>query len=429
MIAKIPISLFGFLIACLVNSYAQVKTDSLRLNTEEAEKLFLENNLSLIAERLNINQADALILQAKAWPNPNLSIDEVNLNRNSTSESIPPLFGTFARNQQFTVQLEQLILTAQKRKKNINLEVNNKRLAENAFIDFLQALKLEFRTSLAHLIYNQETFSDLSRQVEIASQLLKAQEAQLREGNISEASYLRLKALQIELSNELNESLEERNKIQSDLKTLMAIPGPTLLILKNEDLIEKTINKWNNLSYARLIELVDQHSSQLKIAGSVKDVSIAALELESAKKIPDLTFNLNYDRNGSTMFNFFGAGVSFDLPLFDRNKGNIKQAVLEVKKQEYLVEEKRNSLHNQLDEAYKNILQNIQLYRSFDTDYLVKLEKMQASIANNLIKRNLSLLEFLDLFDSFKNNKRLYYKIKRDIQLKEYELNYLVGNN
>lgn len=430
MTAKTPILLVIFFLSSICSvCYGQIKPDTLRIYPEEAEQLFLRNNLSLIAERLNIDQANALILQAKVWPNPNLSIDEINLNRNSTSESIPPLFGSFARNQQFTVQLEQLILTARKRKKNISLEVSNKQLAENTFIDFLQSLKVEFRALLANLLFNQETFSDLERQAQLVNKLVKAQEAQLQEGNISQASYLRLKALEIELLSELNETSEERNKLQSNLKTLMAISGSTFIVLNDNKLNEKTINKWSDMPYTALLEMADHHNSQLKIANSLKEVSSSTLAVEKAKRIPDLTVNLNYDRNGSTMFNFFGAGISFDLPLFDRNKGNIKYATIEMKKQEQLTEEKRNAIRNQLDEAYKNIRQRIQLYRSFDANYLVQLEKMQSSIANNLLGRNLSLLEFLDLFDSFKSNKQLYYKTKRDIQLQACELTYIIGKD
>ncbi|WP_134090629.1 TolC family protein [Olivibacter sp. XZL3] len=429
MIAKTLILFLIFSAVFVFGSSAQTETDTLRLLPKEAEQIFLENNLSLIAARLNIEQADALILQAKAWPNPNLGIDEVNLNRNSTSEAIPPIFGNFARNQQFTVQLEQLILTAKKRKRNINLEVSNKQLAESAFIDFLQSLKVEFRTLLAQVLYNQETFSDLARQVQIISRLVKAQEAQLQTGNTSQASYLRLKALQIELFNELKEAQEEHNQLESNLKTLMAVPGPVFVVLNDTNQTPETIRKWAKLSFTRLVQLIDLNNSQLKVADNLKEVSVSALAVEKAKRIPDLTFNLNYDRNGSTMFNFFGAGLSFDLPIFDRNKGNIKQASLEVKKHEYLVEEKKSALYNQLEEAYKNINQSIELYKSFDPGYLAQLENMQSSIANNLIKRNLSLLEFIDLFDSFKKSKSLYFKVKRDIQLKECELSYLVGQD
>ncbi|MEH6308128.1 TolC family protein [Olivibacter sp. CPCC 100613] len=421
--------LFLTLFLLIFSAHAQVGPDTLRIDTEKAEQIFLKNNLSLIAERLNIEQAEALILQAKAWPNPTLSIDEVNFNRNSTSESIPPLFGNFARNQQFTVQLEQLILTARKRKKNINLEISNKQLAESTFVDFLQSLKVEFRSLLANLLFNQETFFDLERQVQIINKLIKAQESQLREGNISQANFLRLKALEIELLNELNEAKGERNKLQSNLKTLMAINGQTFIVLNDKNLDEKTMDRLTALSYAKLVEMADLNNSQLKLANSLKGVSSSALAVEKAKKTPDLTFNLNYDRNGSTMFNFFGVGVSFDLPLFDRNKGNIRQATLELKKQEQLTAEKQNAIHNQLDEAYKNIDQRMQLYKNFDPNYLIQLEKMQSSIANNLLSRNLSLLEFLDLFDSFKTNKLLYYKTKRDIQLEACELTYLVGSD
>lgn len=51
----------------------------LELDRVQYEELFLKQNLLLLAEKHKIDQAEALLLQAKLWPNPNLTLDEVNL--------------------------------------------------------------------------------------------------------------------------------------------------------------------------------------------------------------------------------------------------------------------------------------------------------------------------------------------------------------
>ncbi len=40
---------------CLGSSSAFSQTDSLRISFKDAEKLFLENNLSLLAQKYNVN--------------------------------------------------------------------------------------------------------------------------------------------------------------------------------------------------------------------------------------------------------------------------------------------------------------------------------------------------------------------------------------
>jgi cobalt-zinc-cadmium efflux system outer membrane protein len=97
--------------------------DTLVINQKEAEGLFLNNNLDLIIQKLNINQAEAQVIQAKLWPNPEFSVDEVNLwatkNQLSPGERLPPIIGNFGKNQQFSAALEQRIETAGKRKKGL----------------------------------------------------------------------------------------------------------------------------------------------------------------------------------------------------------------------------------------------------------------------------------------------------------------------
>lgn len=400
--------------------------DTLSINGKDAEKIFLKNNITLLAEQLHINQAEAMILQAKAWPNPNLSIDEINFNRNGTSEKIPSLIGNFGRNQQFTVQFEQLIYTANKRKKNIRLETSNRILAENSFMDILLALKAEFRSELAELVYQQHLKGDLFFQHDVITKLLKAQSSQFKLGNTSRAEFLRIKALQISINSELNDIDARINEKQVKLKTLMAVsPSTYIVIHENSDSTE--IKRLQSLSVQELLEDAENNNTQIKLAHNLKEVSTSKLAIEQAKRTPDITFSVNYDRAGSTMFNFFGAGISMDIPLFDRNKGNIKNAVYEIQKDDLKLREKRLHINNQIVEQFQNLQHALHLYNQIDKDYLTELKQVQTAVAENFIKKNLSLLAFLDLFNSFKESKQLYYQSIKDIKIKQNELNYLTG--
>src|SRR5690625_9211 len=97
------------------------------LSRQEAEALFLDQNLDLLAEKLEIPKAEAAVLQAKLWPNPTFSVDEVNFwalpgQIEPLGEELPPLFGNFGKHFQFSFGLEQLIQTAGKRKKLMAVE-------------------------------------------------------------------------------------------------------------------------------------------------------------------------------------------------------------------------------------------------------------------------------------------------------------------
>src|SRR5690606_19502004 len=125
-----------------------------------AEKILLDRNIQLLAGKLEIQQAEARILQARLWPNPRLTIDEVNLwatpAQLSMGEALPPLLNNgFGKNQQISAQLEQTLITAGKRKKMIAIERVGRDMAAAYFEELVRNLKIEFRNLLTELQYLQ----------------------------------------------------------------------------------------------------------------------------------------------------------------------------------------------------------------------------------------------------------------------------------
>src|SRR5271170_822314 len=82
------------------------KKDTIRLSLPQAEKAFLDSNLQLLAQKYNIDAQRALIIQAKLWPNPNLSISH-----GLYSGTLNKFFPTGA-NDETTAAISQLILLA-----------------------------------------------------------------------------------------------------------------------------------------------------------------------------------------------------------------------------------------------------------------------------------------------------------------------------
>lgn len=113
--------------------------------------MLLQNNGQLIAQKYQIEAADALIVQEKLWSNPTLSISEVNLWKNGTTETLPYLFGKYGQHQQIGLELEQVIETAGKRKKRVNLKSLEKK---DALLDYEELLReLQFELDEAYWSY------------------------------------------------------------------------------------------------------------------------------------------------------------------------------------------------------------------------------------------------------------------------------------
>ncbi len=69
-----PLALVFFILWMNLVS-GQGHSDTLRINLDSAERLFISGNYTLLAQKYNIDAQKALIIQARLWPNPNLSFD------------------------------------------------------------------------------------------------------------------------------------------------------------------------------------------------------------------------------------------------------------------------------------------------------------------------------------------------------------------
>lgn len=420
----VSVFLWGSVLA--ITTQAQSTTDTLLYDVKTAEAIFFENNLALIAANLDISIADAQVMQAKVWPNPSLTLDQIQLYKNATTESSPALFGDFWRDRTFSAQLEQLIYTAGKRRKNIALEMKNKSMKEVVFQDLLQSLKSEFRQHAAELQYYQHLSDALHYQLAALDKLYNGEKKQLDQGQIAKVDIFRLKALQINLQSQINELNENITEHAAILKTLMYINPQSYIIIKDYGDLTGTISQIKQLQLDELLNLTDKNTT-VRIAQQQTSISEALLKLERANSVPDVQLNMNYDRNGSVMLNFIGVGFSMDLPVFNRNKGNIKAAQYGVQQSKRNEQLKIAEVNNAIVKKWTDLQQAVKLYESIDLSYIQEMDTLTQSVIKNFANRNLSLVAFLDYFQSFRESQEMYFNAMKNINIKKEDLNYLTG--
>lgn len=415
-----PFIFFGFTL---------VAQDTLVLNRTECESIFLKENLLLIAEKLKISQSEALVQQAKLWPNPTFTLDQVNFwatnHQTQGQEVVPPLWGNVGRNQQFGMELEQLILTAGKRKKLIALERVGVDKANAYFEELLRNLKAEFRSLIAELQFVQGIELAYREQLTAISKMTAVFQRQQQQGNVSKGEYVRLKALELELIKELNTLKNDRNAIQKELKSLMRLNPMSTLVIADESIAEK--KAVTVLNAGELIEKAKTYRQDLKLAGLEEDYYTKLYAYERANRVPDIAVKASYDRNGNTMLDFVGFGFTMDLPFFNRNQGKVKYAEsgMEIAKLEN--EYKQISIENEVIAAYQNVLIASDFLNSIEKDYATQLEELLKHYAGSFQSKNISIVEFIDFLNAYLDNKRIILEAEKDVFQKMEELNYVVG--
>ena len=411
-----------------ITSQAQIASakDTLKISRAEAETIFLKNNLRLLSEKLNIDQAEAQVVQAKLWPNPTLEVSEINLWSNAYSEQLPPIFGDWGKTSQVALSLEQMIYTAGKRKKMIAMEKVGVEMAHEYFKDFLRVLKVEFRNNLTDLQYVQQKQEIYKKQLNSMQKLLKAYENQVKQGNISRSEFIRLKASELEFLKEISDLQKENNQLQKELKTLMSVPSASYLQLTDDKFVPE-LTKLETINLAELTSSALENRPDVKVFILEEKYNERKLKYELAQRTPDLTFGINYDRGGNIMNDFVGIGFSMDLPFFNRNQGNIKVAKFDIEKSKYAKTEKTNEAQNEVIKAFENVLVAKKMYENTNEDYEKDLDTLLESFFRNFAQRNTSMLEYLDFVEAYLQNKTIILDSKKELNEHFEELQFVVG--
>lgn len=426
-----------FLYLFLFSSYSVLKAqdnsqNKLSLSPQQIEAIFLENNLELIAEKMNIDLADAEIIQAKLWDNPEISIGDINLwttKEQREEEPIPALIGNkFLKNTQFSIELSQLIQTANKRGRLVKREKVSKQIVKKEFEELLRGLKLELRNSINEVSYLQHYLKVIEEQQKSLQGLINAYAKQVSDGNIAKVELVRLKSALLEIDNEFFETKSEYNNEITALKVLLSVePQVELEIINNTptQLINPMEIALDNLLFDAELNRPDINAAKLQTEYQEKN-----LAYEKALRVPDITLQANYDRRGGIWKDYVGFGFSMDLPFFDRNQGGIKAAKISKEQSIYQSKFELNKMKNEVTNAYNNYAVAYELYKRSQVDNLQsELTSMQQVYAKYLLNKTISMVEYLDFIEAYKDNMNTILTAEKQVKNQFEELQFTIATD
>ncbi|MHA8101474.1 TolC family protein [Aquirufa nivalisilvae] len=372
---------------------SKAQSDTLSITIAQADKVFLSTNYQLLATSLNIDVQKAQVLQASLYPNPVLTVD-----MNAIDPENSKIFHLGNTGQQ-SVQLEQLILLGGKRKAQIDLAKTNVEMAELAFQDLIRQLKFELHTGLYLLNQQQILIGKYTKQMAMVDNILSTYEIQAHKGNIPLKDVVRLKGVYLNLSNEraaiFGDYFQQLSKVQTLLQT------KSMVVPKVSDAeIQSFIQPFD---VKLLIDQALENRPDLLLGK--KDAVFAEQYFSLQKKLakPDITLFSSYDQRGGAFLRQVNVGVAIPLMFWNRNQGNIKSAETQIKVKQLFVDGLKSQVIAEVQSTYLQYKQTVSEFlknnKLYDEDFEVTLKGM----TENFQKGNVSLIEFVDFFESYNN--------------------------
>jgi cobalt-zinc-cadmium efflux system outer membrane protein len=375
----------------LFTGFAQGDTLSVTIN--QADKIFIAANFQLMASSMNIEAQKAQEIQAKLYPNPILTADF-----NAIDPENNKVFHIGSGGQQ-SVQLEQLIILGGKRKSQIDLAKTNTQMSELAFQDLLRQLKFQLHTGLFLLSQKKLLISKYDKQLSLLDEIVTAYEKQIPKGNIPLKDLVRLKGVYLNLSNDratiYGDYFDQMTKVQT--------------LLQTKKIVSPIVSDAEIRAFVLPINVEDLYQEAIvnrpDLLMSQKDLVFAQQYFSLQQKLakPDITLFASYDQRGGAFQRQFDLGFAIPLMFWNKNQGNIKSAQAQIQLKNFAYEGMKSQVLAEVNGTYLQYQQTVKEYTKNSKLYNDDFEVTLKGMTDNFQKGNVSVLEFVDFFESYNN--------------------------
>ena len=315
-----------------VDSFAQEKKEPARrqeISFDEYLTRVGRDNLGFMADKLNLDAAQAEVMMSKMLPDPSLDMEGGQ--------------ETFSLGLSYTLELG-------KRKARINLAKSQLEYEGIAFEQEFRDLRAQAAELFLDAILQKELLASRRSSYDYMSELSQSDSLRFLSGEITEndARQSRLEAITL-----LNDVYDQESAYYSalvELNRFMGVDADTLCIPAGD---------WSHLDRDFILDSLHTAGMALRqdLLASDKAIDIASKEYKLAKRerIPDIDLSLSYEREWGHYLpkgEYATLGVSIPLPFSASNKGSRKQAMAHKRQAELQYRDMVLQVRSEIDQAW-----------------------------------------------------------------------------
>ena len=370
-----------------------------RITLDEAIQMALEHNHNLKAARTTVQQSEAMEITANLRPNPALTLDAQFLPIFQPDRFSADYINTTA---QFDAGISYLFERGRKRQHRLQ--------AARDVTAQTRSLVADNERTLAFATASQFVSVQLSESVlDLAGQDLKSfqntvdiSDARYKAGDISEGDFLKIHLQLLQFQQDV---------AQARLARMQALVG--LRQFLGYESVPADFDVAGTFDYAPVkMKLEDLQAKALAerpdLRAATQGVTAANSQylLAKANGKVDITGTFDYDHvNAVSTGSFFG---SFQLPIFNRNQGEIARTRFAITQAEELRLAASDQVMTDVSDAYEGVRDNDQVVVLYRSGYLDEA-KLSLDISEYAYKRGAaSLLDYLDAERSYRATQLAY---------------------
>ena len=403
-------------VALLLASVAAAQTKA-PMSWDQVRQRFEQNNPTLLAGQLNIEESKAQELTANMRPNPSLSLtaDQFNPFPGGPSHSCCGSLLTVAAVS---------YLHEREHKRELRLESAQKgtAIAASTQADLERSLLFGLRTAFVSTLQAKAVLQLAKDNLEYYDHVLEISRTRFSAGDIAQIDLDRLELQRVQYESDLETALVS-------LRTAKI----TLLMLLNERTPVDQYDVTGVYNFQEKLPTLDEMRTtaldsrpDLKAAMQAVDKAQTEHRLAVANGSTDPTLSVDAGRN-PPIDQYVGFTVSIPLRIFDRNQGEKLRTRLDITRNERLRDAAQALVFSDVDSGYVTLASTVELLKPYRAKYLDQSKRVRETIFFSYRNGGASLLDFLNAESEYRTVQLAYVNLLGSYLSAAAQLNMAVG--
>jgi cobalt-zinc-cadmium efflux system outer membrane protein len=391
------------------------------LTIDQAVAEALEKNLGLLAERYNVSVAEARLITARLRPNPVLTLEAGHQDLLGTG------FNTGTNNGgpiEYSVRTDFILERGGKRQVRIAVAEGIRAVAQLQVLNTVRGIVLDVQNAFVDLQAAKDSLRLAQENLQALHDVVDIDEKRLRNGDLAEVELLRAQVAELQFENSVRQAELKVKTANSKLQILL---GRT----RNSKAFD-IVGELRREPGASNQEVLFNQARQMRpdLLALVRDQARSQAEIRNQLALGkvDYTVGTEYRRQEKTAHaDTLGFFFATNLPVFNRNQGEIERARQEQRQIEARIQAMQATVENDVKIAYQQFATARASLEKVERTMVGKARDVR-SITEYAYKRGeAKFVEFLDAQRAYNDTVQAYNEARADFARSLYGIDAAVG--
>ena len=371
-----------------------------RIDLDQAIHLALQHNHALEAARSTIVQNQAQEITANLRPNPVLSWDSQFIPLFDLPQFTAP--GYFNNVAQFDLGIGYTLERGKKRQHRLEAARDQTTVTRSQVLDNQRTLTFNVAQQFVAALLAQSMLELAEQDLTSYRQTIEISEARVRAGDMSEGDLLKIKLQLLQFQTDLSAAKLARVQALAALRQLVGFES----VPENYDIAGSLDYQPIHAGINEIMALAVRSRPDLAAAQQSVTATRSQVLLAQANGKRDLGLSFNYTHVGAV--NSAAFFFNMEIPIFDRNQGEIARTQAAVTQYTELLQEASEQVMSDVVNAWEGLHTNDEIVALYRSGYLDQTTQSR-DISEYAYRRGAAtLLDFLDAERSYRANQLGY---------------------